>query len=313
VEDVILFLRFYGSKHKVSHHQRPFENLFARFIPFPRSLDNPYLLLNFGKYHNVVCVCRKKLIKAQQYRSDCSISTAGVNQVTVGTAETPANMYARVAGVLYLIIIACGIFSEVFVRSTLIDPGDAAATAANIGASEWLFRLGFGCDAVMLLSDVAIAILFYELLKPVSKPLALTAAAFRLIQAAILGLNLLNYYVAWLLLNGFGYAAAFETDQLNALVMLFLEMHSHGYDLGLVFFAFSSLTLGFLIVKSGTFPGILGYGLIAAAAVYLAGSLIRFLFPAYVSLFTPIYTVPLVAELSFCLWLLVKGVRIQSA
>jgi hypothetical protein len=199
----------------------------------------------------------------------------------------------------------------VFIRSSLIVKGDANITATNIMASEGLFRFGFVADSIMLLSDVAIAILFYVLLKSVSKTLALTAAAFRLTQAAILGFNLLNYYAALLLLKGGGYEIAFKSDQLNALALLFLDMHSHGYDLGLIFFGLSNIILGYLVVKSDYFPGILGYGLIAAAVVYLTGSFTLFLFPDYVSLIEPIYIVPLIAELSFCLWLLIKGVRIR--
>ena len=234
----------------------------------------------------------------------------GENELTVRNAEISPHIYARVAGSLYLIIIVFGIFSEVFIRSILIVPGDAASTVTNILASEWLFRTGFASDSIMLLSDVAIAVLFYMLLKPVSKTLALMAAAFRLTQAAILGLNLLNYYAALLLLSGAGYSTVFEADQLYALVILFLDMHSHGYDLGLLFFGFSSLILGHLVAKSDYFPRILGYGLITAAVVYLTGSLMRFLFPEYVSFIVPIYIVPLFAELSFCSWLLVKGVRV---
>lgn len=164
----------------------------------------------------------------------------------------------------------------------------------------------------MLLSDVAIAILFYVLLKPVSNILTLIAAAFRLTQASILGFNLLNYYAALLLLNGVGYANAFGADQLNTLAMLFLDIHSHGYDLGLIFFGLSSLILGYLVVKSEYFPNILGYGLMAAAVVYLMGSFTLFLFPDYVSFIQPIYIVPLIAELSFCLWLLIKGVNVEQ-
>ncbi len=231
--------------------------------------------------------------------------------MTVHTAETSPLVYARAAGLLYLIIIVFGIYSEVFIRSSLIVAGDAAATAANIVASEGLFRLGFLADAIMLLSDVAIAVLFYVLLKPVSKTLALTAAAFRLTQAAVLGFNLLNYYAALLLINGTAYAAVFRPDQLHALALLFLDMHSHGYDLGLIFFGLSNLVLGYLVVRSEYFPGLLGYGLIAAALVYLTGSLIRFLSPDYISYIEPVYIVPLAAELAFCLWLLVKGVRVR--
>ena len=71
-------------------------------------------------------------------------------------------------------IIVFGLFSEVFVRASLIVPGDAAATADNILASEGLFRVGFVGDAIVLLSDVAIAVLFYVLLGPVSQTLALS-------------------------------------------------------------------------------------------------------------------------------------------
>ncbi|MDG6772868.1 DUF4386 domain-containing protein [Thiomicrorhabdus sp. ZW0627] len=219
---------------------------------------------------------------------------------------------ARTAGWLYLIIIVCGIGSEVFIRSSLIVDGDAAATASNIVASDSLFRLGFVADSIMLLSDVAIAVLFYVLLKPVSNTLALMAAAFRLTQASILGFNLLNYYAAALLLNGSVYVGGFETAQLNAMASLFLELHSHGYDLGLLFFGLSNLILGYLVIKADYFPSLLGYGLIAAAVVYLAGSFTRFAFPDYASMMEPVYVIPLIAELGFAIYLLVKGVKNQS-
>jgi hypothetical protein len=211
--------------------------------------------------------------------------------------------------VLYLIIIVFGIFSEGFIRSSLLVTGDAAATASNILASQGLFRLGFVADIFMLLSDVAIAVIFYVLLKPVSKTLALMAAAFRLTQAAILSFNLLNYYAALLLLTGTGYTTAFQQNQLNELAMLFLDMHSHGYDLALLFFSLSNFILGYLVIRSALFPAILGYGLIAAAMVYLTGSFSHFLIPDYMSIIEPLYIVPLITELSFCLWLLVKGIR----
>lgn len=219
---------------------------------------------------------------------------------------------ARYAGFLYLIIIVCGITSEVFIRSSLVVPDDATATASNISASQSLYRIGFILDSIMLIADVAIAIIFYVLFKPVSKILSMTAAAFRLMQAAILGFNLLNYYAALLLLSGVGYLVVFEDRELDSLAMFFLDMHGHGYDLGLIFFAVSNLVLGYLVIKSDNFPAFLGYGLIAAALVYLSGSYIRFVFPAHLSFIEPIYIIPLIAELSFCLWLLVKGVRVHE-
>jgi hypothetical protein len=226
--------------------------------------------------------------------------------------DLPPLFYARIAGVLYLIIIVFGIFSEVIVRSNIIVVDAASATVNNIMASRSWFRLGFAADSIMLLCDVAIAAFFYVLFKSVNKTLSLITAAFRLTQAAILGLNLLNYYSALLLLTGTEYTTVFNTDQLYALVMLFLDMHSHGYDLGLLFFGISNFILGYLIIKSNYFPSLLGYGLIVAAVVYLSGSYTRFLSPESVPLMKPFYLIPLITELLFCFYLLVRGLKTQK-
>jgi hypothetical protein len=225
--------------------------------------------------------------------------------------EASPQLYARTAGVLYLIIIVFGIFSEVFIRSNLIAYGDPAATAANVTASMGLFRFGFFADSAMFLSDVALAVLLYVLLRPVSKVLALVATAFRLVQTAVLALNLLNYHAAALLLGGGGYAEALGPQQLNAMSYFFLDLHGHGYDLGLLLFGLHCALLGYLVFRSGYLPRALGVLMIAAAATYLTGSYTRFLFPQHMAAIAPIYIVAFVSELAFCLWLLVKGVNVE--
>jgi hypothetical protein len=227
------------------------------------------------------------------------------------TAEFPLG-YARLAGALYLVIIVFGISSEVIVRSGLIAWGDPAATARNILASPGAFRLGFLADSVMLLCDVALAVLLFALLKPVNATLALVAMAFRLTQTAVLALNLLNYHAAFLLLTGAGYASAFDPEQIQSLAYLFLDLHSHGYDLGLLLFGVHCLVLGFLIARSHYLPKFLGVLIMAGGLVYLFGSYTHFLAPGYASTIAPIYVVPLVAELGLCLWLLVKGVDLSK-
>lgn len=226
--------------------------------------------------------------------------------------ETSPMVYARVAGVIYLIIITCGIFGEMFVRSSLITPGDADATVRNIAASQGLFRIGFLADSIMFLSDVALAVLLYVLLKPVGKVTALMAMCFRLAQTAVLALNLLNYHAAMLLLNGPGYLTALGADRRNALISFYLDLHGHGYDLGLLFFGLHCLLLGRLVFKSRYLPRGLGVLLVAAGITYLIGSYTRFLFPDFVAAVSPIYIVAIVSEVSLCLWLLVKGVNMQQ-
>lgn len=226
------------------------------------------------------------------------------------TAETSPLVLARAAGVLYLIIIVLGLFSEIFVRSSVVSPGDAAATAANVLAAEGLFRGGFLADSIMFLSDVALAVLLFVLLKPVHMTLALVALFFRLTQTAVIALNLLNYHAVLLLLKG-PYTSTLGAAQVNSLSSFFLDLHSHGYDLGLILFGVHCLVLGYLIAKSLYLPKVLGYLVMAAGVTYLMGSYTRFLFPDLVGAVSPIYVVAIVSELSLCLWLLVKGVNLE--
>lgn len=222
---------------------------------------------------------------------------------------------ARIAGGLYLIIIIAGIFAEFFVRQSLIVPGDATTTASNIMASEGLFRAGIAGDLIMIMSDVALALVFYVLLKPVSNSLALLAAFFRLAQATILGINLLNLFFVLQLLSGADYLTVFDADQVQALVLLFLNGHSTGYAIGLVLFGLSLFVLGYLVFKSGYFPRVLGALLIVASSGYLIDSFARFLLPTYdnyEAILTLVVFLPaFIGELSMCLWLLLKGVKAQ--
>ncbi|PWE17606.1 DUF4386 domain-containing protein [Marinicauda salina] len=216
---------------------------------------------------------------------------------------------ARTAGVFYLVIIACGLFAELGVRGALLVPGDAAATAARIADAEGLFRLGLLSDAAMIASDIVVAVLFYALLRPAGATLALLAAGFRGIQAAVLAANLLNPVAALILLDAAGPAAGLGPAARESLALSAMEVHAHGYDLGLIFFGFSCLIVGYLIVKSWILPRIIGGLVIAAGLVYLAGSLTRFLAPSLIEAVAPLYAIALVAELSLGLWLVVRGVR----
>jgi len=214
---------------------------------------------------------------------------------------------ARSAGVLYLIIIVAGIWSEMTVRVALIVPGDAAATAANVLASEGLFRASFAADTLMALCDVVLAVLLFVLFRPVGPVLALSAMVLRLVQAAIIAVSLVHQHVALLLLTDATYSA-FEPASRDALAALAIETHAHGYDLGLIFFALNCLALGRLIVISGYFPKWLGLLVGAAGIAYLIGSYTLFLAPDYAATVEPVYFVSIVAEVAFCLWLLIRGV-----
>ncbi|MEE4121057.1 MAG: DUF4386 domain-containing protein [Paracoccaceae bacterium] len=219
-------------------------------------------------------------------------------------SATSPSATARAAGALYLVIISCGLWSELAVRGPLAADGDADATAAAILAGEGLFRAAFAADTVMAMADVALAILLAALFWSVAPVIAALAAAFRLIQASVLANNLSHHHEALLVLEAGGDGAA--EAALHA-----LSMHAHGYDLGLIFFGVNCLFTGWLILRSELLPRALGAGIVAAGIVYLAGSYALFLAPAVAPALAPAYAVPLFAETALCLWLLAFGVRGQ--
>lgn len=219
---------------------------------------------------------------------------------------------ARTAGLLYLLIIVCGMFAEVGVRGRLFVEGDAAATAERIAAAPGLFRAAFVADSLMVLADIALAVLLHVLLRPAGHTLSLVAMCFRLAQAGVLALNLLHYHAAMLLLGGGPYAQWFGPEQVGSLSYLFLDLHRHGYDLGLIPFGVHCVLLGILIRRSGYLPRRLGALAIAAGVTYLVGSFTRFVAPAALDKVAPIYVVALVSELALCIWLLGKGVNVAA-
>lgn len=220
---------------------------------------------------------------------------------------------ARFAGVLYLLITIAAIFAHFYVPGELIVAGDSAATASNIANAESLFRFGaIGSELVILLSEIILSVVLYVLLKPVNKTLSLLAAVSRLAMTTIHGLNLLNYYFVLQLVNGGELLTAFGPEQVNALVSLFLDMHSTGFTIGVAFLVPHVLILGYLIYQSGYFPRVLGILFMLAGVGYLVDTTGLLLVSGYETTPGPIAVVIAVAEVAFPLWLLIKGVKIDG-
>ncbi len=229
--------------------------------------------------------------------------------MTTRKPSISAKAYAHTAGVLYLINIACGMFGEIFVRGKLFVPGDAAATAHHILASQSLFRWGIAGDLVMHITDVPMAVIFYVLLRPVSRDLSLVAALFGMLQTAVLCANKLNLVIVLLLLGGSSSLQAF-TAQLQALVSLSLTLHESGFGMGLIFFGVSCLVTGYLMLRSAYFPRMLGVLQALAGACYLVNSFAQILRPSLAdTMFSYILAPAFVGEFGTCLWLLIMGLN----
>jgi hypothetical protein len=155
-------------------------------------------------------------------------------------------------------------------------------------------------------------LVFYVLLRPVNKNLALLAILFNLIQTAVLVANKLNLLMPLFLLGNADYLKAFESNQLYALTYLFIKAHDYGFGIGLIFFGFACLIYGYLLFRSGYFPRTLGVLMAIAGLSYLTNSFTLILAPAYAGTIFPILVLALIGELSLCLWLIVKGVDLPK-
>lgn len=175
------------------------------------------------------------------------------------THQFSPGFFARVGGLLYLIIIAAGLFAEVVSRGRLIVPFDPAQTASNISAHQTLYRLGIAADVSTFLTAIVVTVILYSLLKGVNGHVALAMVFFNLVQDAIGGINILNTYRPIQLLGDASYLDAFSPDQLRSLALLALKTHAFGFGIALLFFGPSCLALGYLVFKSGFFPRLLGY------------------------------------------------------
>ena len=224
----------------------------------------------------------------------------------------PIQKTARMAGFLYLMYIVTTIVADVFLRSKLIVFGDPAATAQNIMAAEWQFRLGIMADLISAVLFLLAAWALYVLLKPVNKDLALLFVLLNLGGVAVYSLNLLNQLAAVLLLGGAEYLKVLQGDQLQGLAMFFLNLHHNGYWIAQIFFAAWLMPLGYLVFKSGFLPRILGIVMMIHFVGWLMTFLQFFLFPGLGAITYLTYPLGLISELGLTLWLLIKGVNVEQ-
>lgn len=230
---------------------------------------------------------------------------------TLSTSTSPKR-YARIVGALYLLIFFVGPFAFFMGRTGVVVPGNPAATIDNLLASELMFRLGMVAETVIVLVEIVVSALLYVLFRQVSRPLSLAAALARFAQSILQAVNLLTAVPALLLLGGAGYMAAFEPAQLNALVMLFLDVNAFVIIIWGLVFGFHLMLLGYLVYQSGFLPRVLGILLIIGAVGCLAQSYGHLLVPQYDEILaTVVIVLSIPGELAFTIWLLWKGLNVE--
>ena len=234
----------------------------------------------------------------------------GENSISQVPDQSPRKT-ARMAGFCYLMFIITFVSASI-VRSRLIVFGDAATTANNILSAQGLFRIGFVTELVSAVFFVLAAWALYVLLKPVNKNLALLFLLLNLGGVAVECINALNLFVALQFFNGANYLNVFQTDQLQAIAMSFLNSYTNGFMIAQIFFGTWLLPLGYLVYKSRFLPKLLGILLILDFFGILIWFFQFFLLPDYAILSYPGLAISFIAEISISLWLLIKTVKDQK-
>ncbi|MFL6520391.1 MAG: DUF4386 domain-containing protein [Chthoniobacterales bacterium] len=231
--------------------------------------------------------------------------------MTTRSVESSPQLYARLGGLLYLILIILGFFGQ-YVLGKVIVSDNAAATAVNISSMESLWRLGIAAEIVALICVTCLAAIYFLLLRPVSRELNLLATFLRFVGIAVEAVVTLDLVGALLPLGKTASLKAFTQEQLYALTNLALKSHGQGYALALLFFGACFLIHGHLIFKSGFLPKTLGVLIQIAGTCYLTNSFAVYLAPAFADQIFPAILLPaFFGEASLCLWLLLKGVNVE--
>jgi hypothetical protein len=212
---------------------------------------------------------------------------------------------ARLVGLFFLLTTVGGIIAEGFISSGLVVANDAGATARNILSNETMFRVGFAVYIIEMMCQVVMTVLFYDLMKPVSRSVARVSLFLNISGIVIKTMSRLFYVVPLLILGNAPYLNVFTPEQSQAMAMLSLGINSEGPVIGLAFFGFAGLLEAYLILRSTFLPKFLGViGFLANAGWLL------FLYPplAY-RLFPIIAGIGLLGAAVQIFWLLVFGVN----
>ena len=218
--------------------------------------------------------------------------------------------YCLLAGIFFLLTIAGGGFGELYVPSHLIVSADAAATFRNIPTSHTLFRVGFAAYLIEAVCDIAIAWVFFLLLRPVREDAALLAVFFGLASTITFAFAEFFYFAASFFVGNAKYLSAFTTDQRSAFTYLSLKAYGVGGTLFGVFYGLGWLIRGCLMFRSDYFPKWLGVLVAAGGVGFITQNFLVVLQPAYAS---DLFVAPMAAAaLTMTVWLFAAGLRKQT-
>ena len=223
---------------------------------------------------------------------------------------SPDSRTARIAGVLYLIVVLSGFFSIAYVPSQIILKSDPAATLGNLEASKRLWQLGIVGSLICYSAFLILPLALYRLLSSVGRNAAALMVTFAVTSVPLAIVNLRHHLDVLSLLNRTGLLQGLSDGQVSAQMLLSLEAFRNGALLTEVFWGLWLLPFGYLVFRSGFLPRILGVLLMLGCFGYLFNVFGTVISPEHsASTLASLVSIPsALGEIGTCLWLLLFGV-----
>jgi len=216
----------------------------------------------------------------------------------------------RVAGLWYLLLVLAGPVRLIYIPSKLFVHGNATATASNIAAHEWLFRLGIVSDLFCAVILIFLTLALYRLFKGVDQNLAVLVVIFGGVMPALIDfVGIVSDAAALTLVRGADFLSVFEKPQRDALAMLFLRLRDHQNTAAEILWGLWLFPLAILTYRSRFLPRFLGVWLTVNGFAYVLLSLTGELLPQYQNKLFLLSQPALFAEIAFMLWLVIKGAK----
>ena len=218
---------------------------------------------------------------------------------------------ARLAGLVYLVVILTGIFSLAYVPSRLIVWGNAAQTFQNISSSTQLFRLGIASSMICYLAFLVLPLILYKLLRQVNITYAQLMVTFAVVSVPVSFINLQNKFSIIMLIERADYLKIYSTQQVQAQLMTYLNTYSTGILIAQLFWGLWLYPFGFLVYRSAFLPKILGVLLMLGCVGYIVSTFGETLIPDFSqTIISKFITLPAsLGEVGICLWLLTFGIK----
>lgn len=227
------------------------------------------------------------------------------------TVDSTNNKTARIAGLLYLVVVMTGIFSLAYVPSQLLLSGEAANVVQSLQRGETLYRFGIMSSVLCYTAFLLLPLALYRLLSRYGTQAAVLMVGFAVVSVPISFNNVLNQFQILSLLHAPDFMHTFSAQQVHSLVMSVLDDHRRGLLLSKIFWGLWLAPFGYLVFKSGILPKALGVLLMLGCVGYLVDFFGYLMVPGYRDTIVASYaTLPAaVGEIGICLWLLIMGAK----